>query len=68
MRFTSWIIDALTHTVVLLISDDVESGGPYLALTFFADQGVIAVVGVVRISYCGAAAIAKGAEVEFWGR
>lgn len=63
MRFTSWIIAALTHTNSL-----VNSGlhlGVVPSLTLFADQGVIAVVGVVRISNSGAAAIGDGPEVEF---
>lgn len=34
------------------------------ALTFFADEGVIAVVGVIRVAHGSAAAIGKGTEVE----
>lgn len=33
--------------------------------TLFADQGIVAVIGVVRIACGGTAAIAEGSEVEF---
>lgn len=64
MRLISWIIAELTHTIF-----PVRPSALFLervpALTFFADQRVIAVVGVVRVAHSGAAAIGDGTEVEF---
>lgn len=37
-----------------------------LLLTLFADQGIIAVVGVVRVPDTGTATITQGTEVEFY--
>lgn len=64
MRLISWIIAELTHT-----ESSVRLPASFLervpALTFFADQGVIAIVGVVRVPNSGAAAIGDCTEVEF---
>lgn len=63
MRFTSSTIASLTHTIT--ISARVRF---YLVcmllLTFFADEGIIAVIRVVRISYGGTATFANGAEIK----
>lgn len=64
MRLISWIIAELTHTI-FLVRSSVLLLERIPALTFFANQGVIAVVGVVGVSYSGAAAICDGPEVEF---
>lgn len=65
MRLISSIIAELTHTISgsdRLVSHRRVS---LLALTLFADQGVISVVRVVGVSHSGAAAIGNSSEVKF---
>ena len=64
MRLTSWIIAELTHTIASPLATRSHHFRCVL-LTFFTDEGVIAIVGVVRIPNGSATAIAKGAKIEF---
>lgn len=45
--------------------DSLSSFVDFINRTLFADQGIVAVIGVVRITCGGTAAIAEGSEVEF---
>lgn len=67
MRLISLITAALTHTT-LVSSLHTSTPKPSAAgkLTFFPDQGVIAVVGVVRVTRRCTATISEGPEVEFF--
>lgn len=58
----------LTHTANSLSysREGKEKGGKDGYRTLFSNQGVIAVVGIVRITSRRAAAVSKGAKVELW--
>lgn len=66
MRLTSWIIAELTHTDFPSAHMRLQAQPPGPALTLFANQGIIAVVGVVRISHGSTIALGQGAEIKFW--
>lgn len=53
------------HAHCILVRPPVLFRWPIPALTFFADQGVIAVVRVVRVPHSGTASIGEGPKVEF---
>lgn len=67
MRFTSWINAALMHTGSSISTETVSPcpNSAQIGLTLFADEGIIAIVRIVRISYGGTATIAERAKVEF---
>jgi hypothetical protein len=70
MRLISAIIKSLTHTIRQAMS----AHGAYkwavrdLMRTFFANERVIPIIGVVCISRRRASTVAKNSEVELWGQ
>ena len=65
MRLISLTIRLLTHTAGCRSTLARATGDRGEAYTLFADQRVVAVVGVVGIARHGTATIAENAEVKF---
>lgn len=67
IRLISAITVELTHTVERKRLDWTAGQRRNEALTLFSDQGIVAVVGVVRVTRSGAAAVAHSAKVKLCG-